>query len=182
MGQGQEVHPRRLLAQSMSDGGWLLLQNCHLRLEFLDEGLETVTPTCLSGDLFSTLWPSSTPHSSHLRPVVPIVIFPLKERCKFAPLGWNIPYEFNQADFTSSVQFVQNHLDDIIIKRGVNWTCLRYMQGEVRSNRQKMGVFQPMTIFHRQEYDRMQRVIGRVHSTLTDLKLAIDETLQKPAD
>lgn len=37
-----------------------------------------------------------------------------------------------------------------------------------------MGAFQPMTIFLRQELDRMQRVIGRVRTTLTDLKLAID--------
>ena len=45
MGQGQEIHARRLLAQSMNEGHWILLQNCHLGLNFMDELLETVS-TC----------------------------------------------------------------------------------------------------------------------------------------
>merc|ERR1719195_1957524 len=61
MGQGQEVHSRRLLQQFMAEGGWVLLQNCHLGLNFMDELLDTVLNTENVNDKFR-LWITTEVH------------------------------------------------------------------------------------------------------------------------
>ena len=175
MGQGQEVHARRLLAQSFEDGGWLLLQNFHLGLDYMDELLAKVTETEQVNDRFRC-WITTEPHKKfpinllqssikytaeppqglraglkrtyntvtaetlelsnmpQWKPMLFCTAFlhsTVQERRKFGPLGWNIPYEFNQSDYNSAVQYVQNHLDDMDIKRGVNWQAVQYMFGEI---------------------------------------------------
>ena len=52
-----------------------------------------------------------------------------------------------------------------------------YVPHEVRGALQKQGTLQPLSIFLKQEVDRMQRVITIVRNTLKDLKLAIDGTI-----
>ena len=61
MGQGQEVHARRLLQQGMTSGGWLLLQNCHLSLAYIEEVMDQIIETENIHDEFR-LWVTTEVH------------------------------------------------------------------------------------------------------------------------
>ena len=160
MGQGQEVHARRLVTQCQTQGGWALLQNTHLALDFLTELLATVLETEKVHDDFR-LWLTTEVHPKYpinllqssikftyeppkgvkaglkktftntsqenldysnlaqWKPMLYTVAFlhtTVQERRKFGPLGWNIPYEYNQGDYNASVQYVMNMLDDLDLK------------------------------------------------------------------
>jgi dynein heavy chain, axonemal len=174
MGQGQEVHARRLVANGFANGGWVLFQNCHLSLDYCNEVLESLVTTEQIHESFR-IWITSEVHPkfpigllqmsikytaeppqgikaglrrtfqgltqdyldiSNLpqwKPMLYGITFLhtiLQERRKFGPLGWNIPYEFNASDYNATVQFIQNHLDEVDVKRGISWTTVRYMIGE----------------------------------------------------
>jgi dynein heavy chain len=45
MGQGQEESARKMITEAILNGHWLMLQNCHLSLEFCDEIMQTMLDT-----------------------------------------------------------------------------------------------------------------------------------------
>lgn len=175
MGQGQEVHARKLLSLFMANGGWALLQNCHLGIPFMDELMGLILETEVIHEKFrlwittdvsskfpitflqmsikftneppqgikaglkrTYAWFSQDVLDMSPRPQYKPLLYGLaflhsivQERRKFGPLGWNIPYEFNQSDLAASVQFVQNHVDELAPKQPISWTTARYMFCEV---------------------------------------------------
>ncbi|PWV05598.1 putative dynein heavy chain [Trypanosoma cruzi] len=56
------------------------------------------------------------------------------ERRKFGPIGFSVPYEFNQGDWTASVQFLINHMTTIgeNLKNPVNRDTVCYMVAEIQ--------------------------------------------------
>jgi len=61
MGQGQELHARRMISEAMSTGGWVLLQNIHLSLPFCTEVMDALVETETVHEVFR-LWMTTEVH------------------------------------------------------------------------------------------------------------------------
>ena len=52
----------------------------------------------------------------------------VQERRKFGSLGWGVPYEYNTADLTACILFLERHL----YNGPISWSTLQYMVAEVQ--------------------------------------------------
>jgi len=149
LGQGQGGKAVKLIEEATQKGNWVLLQNCHLYISWLQELeriCENLTPDAVHKDF--RLWLTSMPcpafpvsvlqsavkmtneppkglkanlrnayfklnnellNQTRFPEIYKKLLFGLsffhavvQERVRYGPLGWNIPYEFNDTDLDIS--------------------------------------------------------------------------------
>jgi len=177
MGEGQDVVALRAINSATANGSWVLLQNCHLGLDFIDS-LEDIMIKLRAPDSGCSadfrLFITTEPHpkfsigllqmgtkvtneppkglraglqrsytvmvdqdrlerieTSTWRALLFTLCFThsvVQERRKFGPLGWSVPYEFNDGDLNATIMFLEKHLES----GPPSWTTLQYMAGEVQ--------------------------------------------------
>jgi dynein heavy chain len=178
MGEGQDIVAMRAINSATSLGSWVLLQNCHLGLTFIDS-LEEILLKLKQPESGCSpdfrLFITTEPHPKfsigllHMSTKVTneppkglkaglqrsytvivdqdrlerienatwrTLLFALcfthsvvQERRKFGPLGWCVPYEFNDGDLNATIMFLEKHLE---FSANLSFSTLQYMTAEVQ--------------------------------------------------
>lgn len=181
LGQGQGPIAAKMIVQAISDGSWVILQNCHLALSWmtsLEKICEDLSPETTHKDfrLWLTTYPSAQFPVTLLQTGIKMTNEPPKglranllksyvqepvcdkqfydgnlmqdafeklllalcffhvvvqERRNFGPVGWNIPYEFNDTDLRISAQQLKTYLQESALEKApVPFSALNYLVGQ----------------------------------------------------
>eukprot|EP00397_Hematodinium_sp_SG-2012_P000031 GEMP01000031.1.p1 GENE.GEMP01000031.1~~GEMP01000031.1.p1 ORF type:complete len:4639 (+),score=1050.01 GEMP01000031.1:391-14307(+) len=178
MGEGQEVVAYEKMKNGFINGSWVILQNCHLGIGFMNQmedilvktgdidedfrlwitteitnrfpiGLLQMTikvtlepPAGLKAGLYRTYTTMVTQEMldkvdhEKWRVLVFVQAFMhsiVQERRKFGPIGWCVPYEFNNSDLEACLLFLEKHLSStIMVGQPLSWVTIQYMVAEVQ--------------------------------------------------
>eukprot|EP00931_Biecheleriopsis_adriatica_P081370 TRINITY_DN5469_c0_g1_i3.p1 TRINITY_DN5469_c0_g1~~TRINITY_DN5469_c0_g1_i3.p1 ORF type:complete len:4660 (-),score=1275.41 TRINITY_DN5469_c0_g1_i3:88-14067(-) len=178
MGEGQEKVAREKNNAAFITGGWVILQNCHLGIDYMNEVEDTLVktseidpdyrlwitceitsrfpigllqmmikvtlepPAGLKASLYRTYTTMITQETldkvDHekwrmLLYVMAVLHSIVQERRKFGPIGWCIPYEFNNSDLDASLLFLEKHLSSTVtVGLPLSWITIQYMVAEVQ--------------------------------------------------
>eukprot|EP00606_Chrysophyceae_sp_TOSAG23-5_P000883 GSChrysophyteH2.ASY1.ANO1.1544.1 assembled CDS len=137
MGEGQEEYAVKAMQDGAKNGTWVMLQNCELGLLQMSTKVTNEPPAGLKAGVLKSytviidqerLERVDTVQWRQLLFALCFLHSIVQERRKFGPLGWAIPYEYNNGDLTACILFLEKHL----YNGSISWPTFQYMVCEAQ--------------------------------------------------